>query len=67
MILVKRIFAAVTPLVYQRAKPSAGDGSSKPPKKKAKKDKNAPKSAISGFMQFSQAKRAEVSVVATVQ
>eukprot|EP00903_Cladosiphon_okamuranus_P016677 g15378.t1 len=39
----------------------AGGGSSKSPKKKrAKKDKNAPKGAMSAFMQFSQAKRAEI-------
>lgn len=40
----------------------SGGGSSKSPKKKrAKKDKNAPKGAMTAFMQFSQAKRAEVS------
>ena len=45
---------------YQR-KSSMGSGSKPPPKKRAKKDKNAPKGASSAFIQFSQAKRAEVS------
>lgn len=47
----------------QRSKAASGNGAAKPPsKKKSKKDKDkdAPKKNMSGFMLFSQAKRAEV-------
>lgn len=49
--------------VSQRAKAASGSVASKPPpkKKQKKKDPNAPKGASSAFMQFSAAKRAEVS------
>lgn len=48
--------------ILQRPKPAAGNSSTKPPpKKKAKKDKNAPKRNVTDYMQFCQAKRAEVS------
>ncbi|CAM9671553.1 unnamed protein product, partial [Laminaria digitata] len=44
----------------KRPSSSSEGGSSKPqPKKRAKKDKDAPKGAMSAFMQFSQAKRSE--------
>ncbi|CAM9728367.1 unnamed protein product, partial [Sphacelaria rigidula] len=47
--------------MQQRAKSTAGSGSSKPaPKKKQKKDPNAPKGASSAFMQFSASHRSAV-------
>lgn len=64
--LTRRAHRMTTLSLSARPTPSpqrgSGGGSSKSPKKKrAKKDKNAPKGAMSAFMQFSQAKRSEVS------
>lgn len=56
------VFPLLLPtFMLQRAKATAGSGSSKSaPKKKQKKDPNAPKGASSAFMQFATAHRSAV-------